>query len=217
MDWHDRWWRTPSARQGSVVSTLVVSLRLWQSKGKQRPRPPGGGRRGPARAPSPLPPAPPSSLLSHPSRWSLAPMNSLRAPSVSLGPWPRTESPQPVSSAKRRLSTDAMQLREVGKLDVYLRKIHWLQRPGPGVPPRALRPWGQPAPLAPPGVGAGGPRGAPSGGRPPPPARCFPPRRGALPPAPGTTWWLAWNCCCAGESDCLIETQLCEGTSWLVP
>lgn len=26
-----------------------------------------------------------------------------------------------------------------------------------------------------------------------------------------------WNCCCAGESDCLIETQLCEGSSRLVP
>lgn len=41
----------------------------------------------------------------------------------------RTESPQPVSSTRRRLSTDEMQLREVGKLAVYLRKIQWLQRP----------------------------------------------------------------------------------------
>ena len=44
-------------------------------------------------------------------------------------PGSRTESPQPVSSARRRLSTDEMQLREVGKLAVYLRKMRWLQRP----------------------------------------------------------------------------------------
>ena len=36
-------------------------------------------------------------------------------------------------------------------------------------------------------------------------------------PIPVSIKWLMWNCCCAGESDCLIETQLCEGTSWLVP
>ena len=39
----------------------------------------------------------------------------------------------------------------------------------------------------------------------------------ALVPIPVSDEWPIWNCCCAGESDCLIETQLCEGTSWLVP
>jgi hypothetical protein len=55
-------------------------------------------------------------------------MNSLRD-MVPLVPGFRTESPQLVSSARRRLSTDEMQLREVGKLAVYLRKMRWLQRP----------------------------------------------------------------------------------------
>ena len=59
--------------------------------------------------------------------WSLAPMNSLRD-NVPLVPGLRTESPQPVSSTRRRLSTDEMQLREVGKLAMYLWKMWWLQR-----------------------------------------------------------------------------------------
>jgi hypothetical protein len=42
----------------------------------------------------------------------------------------RTESPQPVSSVRRRWSTDAMQLREVGKPAAYLWKMRWLQTPG---------------------------------------------------------------------------------------
>lgn len=44
-------------------------------------------------------------------------------------PCVRTASPQPVSSTRRRLSTDEMQLREVGKLAVHLWKIRWLQKP----------------------------------------------------------------------------------------
>jgi len=60
-------------------------------------------------------------------RWSLAPRNSLWD-NVPLVPGPRTESPQPVSSARRRLLTDEMQLREVGKLAMYLWKMWWLQR-----------------------------------------------------------------------------------------
>ena len=54
-------------------------------------------------------------------------MNGLRD-NVPLVPGFRTESPQPVSSAERRLSTDEMQLREVGKLAMYLWKMWWLQR-----------------------------------------------------------------------------------------
>ena len=44
-------------------------------------------------------------------------------------PCVRTASPQPVSSSRRRLSTDEMRLREVGKLAVHLWKIRWLQKP----------------------------------------------------------------------------------------
>lgn len=44
-------------------------------------------------------------------------------------PCVRTASPQPVSSTRRRLSTDEMRLREVGKLAVHLWKIRWLQKP----------------------------------------------------------------------------------------
>lgn len=106
----------------------------------------------------------PRIICSHPVAVVTGSNEQPAGPGVPLGPGLRTESPQPVSSAKRRLSTDAMQLREVGKLDVYLRKIHWLQRPSPGVPPWALRPWGQPGPLASPGVGAGGPAGGPPPG-----------------------------------------------------
>ena len=53
---------------------------------------------------------------------------------------PRTVSPQPVSSTRRRLSTDEMQLREVGKLAVHPWKMQWLQRPGPRAPLGPVRP-----------------------------------------------------------------------------
>lgn len=140
-------------------------------------------------------------------------------PPAGLGapvPGSRTESPQPVSSARRRLSTDEMQLREVGKLAVYLRKIRWLQRPSHRALPWAVRcGWLTPGMAALLGLSRAGRVGCR--------LRCAnSPRQEAVwafspGPAPVSTWWLTWNCCCAGESDCLIETQLCEGTSWLVP
>lgn len=65
----------------------------------------------------------------------------LPARTWALVPCPRTESPQPVSSARRRWSTDRMQLREVGKLAAYLWKMRWLQRPSHGVPSRAVAAW----------------------------------------------------------------------------
>lgn len=42
----------------------------------------------------------------------------------------RVASPQQVSSAKSRWFVELMQLREVGKLAAYLRKIQWLRRLG---------------------------------------------------------------------------------------
>lgn len=112
-----------------------------------------------------------------------------------------------------------MQLREVGKLDVYLWKIHWLQRPSPGVLLWAL--WFVEATH--PGWCLRALAGDQSVSC-PHPLCLFRGRglcqRGPVPqaqPIPGTTWWLTWNCCCAGESDCLIETQLCEGTGGLMP
>lgn len=79
----------------------------------------------------------PESLV---SGLSLAPRNGLRE-NVPPGPFgPRTVSPQPVSSTRRRLSTDEMQLREVGKLAVHLWKMQWLQKPGPWAPLGAVRP-----------------------------------------------------------------------------
>lgn len=84
----------------------------------------------------------PRSALPHSlvSGLSLAPRNGLRE-NVPPGPFgPRTVSPQPVSSTRRRLSTDEMQLREVGKLAVHLWKMQWLQKPGPRAPLGAVRP-----------------------------------------------------------------------------
>ena len=150
----------------------------------------------------------------------------------------RTEAPQPVSSARRRWSTDPMWLREVGKLAAYLRKMRWLQGPGCRARLRAARRGGvllgrRPCPS---GCGRRSRHGTPPqsllrgacagvccGQRGhylplcPGPHSANPavggPSRGSH---PGACVWLARNCCCAGESDCLIETQLCEGTSWLV-
>ena len=131
-------------------------------------------------------------------------------------PCVRTASPQPVSSTRRRLSTDEMRLREVGKLAVHLWKIRWLQKPSQQALPRELCGHWSISPCGtPPGVLRGCFAFA-----------CAPSRAGATAsPALGlagvadllSIQWLMWNCCCAGESDCLIETQLCEGTSWLVP
>lgn len=114
----------------------------------------------------------------------------------------RTESPQPVSSVRRRWSTDAMQLREVGKPAAYLWKMRWLQTPGDWA--RHLAPFVWLAIecalrtcvlLV---------------------MRCLWGTAGAS-ARPNHDKWLARNCCCAGESDCLIETQLCDEISWLVP
>lgn len=130
-------------------------------------------------------------------------------------PCVRTASPQPVSSTRRRLSTDEMQLREVGKLAVHLWKIRWLQRPSQQALSwglwelRSITLWD----------GLSGPfcgavfAVASASSRTGATLRVLVACRADL----LTNQWLVWNCCCAGESDCLIETQLCEGTSWLVP
>lgn len=119
-------------------------------------------------------------------------------------PCVRTASPQPVSSTRRRLSTDEMQLREVGKLAVHLWKIRWLQKPSQQALPRELCGHGMialweslsgefcedvsPVPVLHPGQGQ-------------------PHRALGLGVADLLSiQWLMWNCCCAGESDCLIET-----------
>ena len=131
-------------------------------------------------------------------------------------PCVRTASPQPVSSTRRRLSTDEMQLREVGKLAVHLWKIRWLQKPSQQALLRELCGTHWTISLW------DGPRAVLWG------SFAFARasfRTGATPSGPRgraradllSIQWLMWNCCCAGESDCLIETQLCEGTSWLVP
>ena len=103
----------PSTQQGSMTSMLMVS---WQDRSHLAMC----GRHSVQHH---------MVQHTHPSRWSLAPMNSLWGTSVPLVPGLRTESPQPVSLTRRHLSTDGMQLREVGKLDVYLWKMQWLQRP----------------------------------------------------------------------------------------
>ena len=156
----------PSTQQGSVISTLMVSGHLDRQ--------------------APL-------WVSHqPPSWSLAPLNGL------WGPVPpvtdiRTESPQQFSSTRRRLSTEAMQLREVGKLAMYLWKMWWLQRPSHQAHPGLGSCWVDVAPLA--------------------AARCAPGWVTDAQAHPVTGWsgppttvmsikWPTWNCCCAGESDC---------------
>lgn len=216
-----------------------------------------------------------------PFRCPPAPVKGLLGCGAPDSPGVRTVSPQPVSSVRSRLSTDEMQLREVGKLAVHPRKMQWLQRPrrrgGPVAPEDAaagarrhrasagpaahrasawfvwrgrsgtsrwragtiLSSTQTPAAALPPSVGEtssgsssrprrapgrarrgtaagrGRTRGGPNGGgarrtqpktRPPPPREITHPNR-----------WPMWNRCRAGESDCLIETQLREGTSRLVP
>jgi len=101
-----------------------------------------------------------------------------------------------------------MQLREVGKLAVHLWKMQWLQRPkglncerphgcGQGFGP-VLWLWGSPE---------AGESSLATGGH--------PLRQGQLLHVMCellATWlgpnlqWLMWNCCCTGESNCLIET-----------
>jgi len=124
------WWCGPSAQQGSVAyhtdgvpEPESERERERDACVRERETPTHTTKRPRAREPSWL------TLW-----WSLAPMNSLRD-TVPPVPGPRTASPQPVSSARRRLSTDEMQLREVGKLAVYLWKIRWLQRPSRRAPP----------------------------------------------------------------------------------
>ena len=175
----------PSTQQGSVTSTLMVSE---------------------GHSCSGLPLSQRGHVSVTPTRWSLAPMNRLWG-TVPQVPDLRTESPQPVSLTRRHLSTDEMQLREVGKLAVYLRKMRWLQRPSH---------WTHC------GLGSVGCC-----------SQCGPPTDSywaadasthpdlllgcIICTRPVSIKWLTWNCCCAGESDCLIETQLCDGSSWLVP
>ena len=134
MDSHDKWWHMPSTQQGSVASTLAVSLEWilswWTSVSpvvsRQRccvsTRMYGNPR-----------------WISPYSHDPLVVTGSKESPAGLVPPVPglRTESPQPVSSTRRRLSTDEMQLREVGKLAVYLWKIQWLQRPRPWALPLA--------------------------------------------------------------------------------
>lgn len=126
-------------------------------------------------------------------------------------PCVRTASPQPVSSTRRRLSTDEMRLREVGKLAVHLWKIRWLQKPSQQALLRELCGHWMISLWDALGCSARMLRLC----------SCFIPGRGNCWGNPVadllSIQWLMWNCCCAGESDCLIETQLCEGTSWLVP
>jgi len=98
-----------------------------------------------------------------------------------------------------------MQLREVGKLAVYLWKMQWLQRPSRwdlsqvvvfmveatlrGVPRDIQR--GEAAAVSTIlVVGAYN--------------HCVAPR--CTEATPVSTSRPTWNCCCAGESDCLIET-----------
>jgi len=121
IDRHDRWGCKSSAQQGSAASALMVFILLSFLRGSLC----GNTYRYPDR----------EIVL-----WlSLAPMKGLWALRVPQVPCVRTESPQPVSSAQSLESTDEMQLREVGKLAVHLRKMQWLQKPSCWALPRAVR------------------------------------------------------------------------------
>jgi len=120
IDRHDRWGCKSSAQQGSAASALMVFVFrchfccgiVGNIDSRER---------------------------YHILWLSLAPMKGLWALRVPQVPCVRTESPQPVSSAQSLESTDEMQLREVGKLAVHLRKMQWLQKPSCWALPRAVR------------------------------------------------------------------------------
>ena len=138
---------------------------------------------------------PPLSAESHnpwqkvPQRWPPAPMNGPRY-SVLQDPCPRTVSPQPVSSTRRRLSTDEMQLREVGKLAAHPRKMQWLQRPGRRDRSGAAWCCGERVPLGSPGgLGRPGrPGGASSASRPRRPSTDRGPPSPVVPPVLASAW-----------------------------
>ena len=75
IDWHDRWWCMPSAQQGSVPLSLVEL----------------------AQQPTAM-----LATMSHPSPLVATGPNEQPVGQWAPGPQPRTESPQPVSSARRR-------------------------------------------------------------------------------------------------------------------
>ena len=160
IDRHDRWRCMSSAQQGSVVSTLRASRdaaagAARSNHGDTAERARGSGAVGSARsltrrgAPGPLPQEGPPHPVRPPTgatpihrsaacHWPHGTACGRMCPQDPFGP--RTVSPQPVSSTRRRLSTDEMQLREVGKLAVHLWKMQWLQKPGPRAPLGPVRP-----------------------------------------------------------------------------